>query len=90
MRVNNCSELHYFQIMFVSADVYALKIFGGGSDSIVLDNVQCTGNEASLSNCSALSVYDCEHSDVAGVTCLSGKLYTEKNLFNHMLAFWQV
>ena len=61
-------------MLFVFPDVYALKRFGEGSGSIVLDNVQCTGNEAGLSNCSALSVYDCEHSDVAGVKCLSGKL----------------
>ena len=55
--------------------MYALKTFGEVSGSvIVLDNVQCTGNETSLLNCSALSVNDCEHSDVAGVTCLSGKL----------------
>ena len=64
----------------MSPDVYALKRFGGGSGSIIWGNVQCTGNEASLSNCSALLVNDCEHPDVAGVTCLSGKLrfYVEK------------
>ena len=59
-------------MMFVSADVYALKSFGGGSGSIVLDNVQCTGNETSLSNCSILSVNDCEHTEGAGVRCLNG------------------
>ena len=56
----------------MSPDVYALKRFGGGSGSIVLDNVQCTGNESSLSNCSTLPVHDCEHSENAGVRCLSG------------------
>ena len=60
--------------MFVSPDVYALKRFGGGSGSIVLDNVQCIGNEASLLNCSTLSDHDCEHSENAGVRCLNGKL----------------
>ena len=62
-------------MIFVSPDVYALIKFEEVSGSvIVLDNVQCTGNETSLSNCSALSVNDCGHSDVAGVRCLSGKL----------------
>ena len=65
-----------FEIIFVSPDVYALKRFGEGSGSvIVLDNVQCTGNEASLSNCSALSVHNCEHSQDAGVRCLNGKFW---------------
>ena len=68
-----CSVLNYYYD--VCPDVYALKRFGGGSGSIVLDNVQCTGNETSLSNCSTLSVPDCEHSENAGVRCLSGKLY---------------
>ena len=63
----------------MSADVYALKRFGGGSGSIVLDNVQCSGNEASLLNCSTLSVHNCEHSKDAGVRCLNGKFYGAKN-----------
>ena len=63
----------------MSADVYVLKRFGGGSGSIVLDNVQCTGYESSLSNCSTLSVHNnCEHSEDAGVRCLNGKFYVAK------------
>ena len=62
----------------VSPDVYALKKFGGGSGSIVMDNVQCTGNEASLLDCFSASVYDCEHYEDAGVRCLSGKIYVIK------------
>ena len=53
------------------SDVYVLKGFGGGSGSIVLYNVQCTGNEASLSNCSALSNEN-RYCEDAGVRCLSG------------------
>ena len=56
-------------MMFVSPDIYALKRFGGGSGSIVLDNVQCTGSEASLSNCPALSQHNCDHHKDAGVRC---------------------
>ena len=62
-------------MMFVSPDVYALKQFRGGSGSVILDSVQCTGNETSLSNCSALQyilLFDCFQSDDAGVRCLSG------------------
>ena len=59
--------------VWVSPDVYGLQTFGGGSGRIVLDNVQCVGNEASLSDCPALSVHNCDHSEDAGVRCLSGK-----------------
>ena len=76
------------------ADVYALKRFGGGSGSIVLDNVQCTGNESSLLNCSTLPVHDnCEHSEDAGVRCLNGKILCDKNYtlvstLDYMHAYW--
>ena len=62
----------------LSPDVYALKRFGGGSGSVVLDNVQCTGNESSLFDCSTLSVHNCKHSEDAGVRCLNGK-FCDKN-----------
>ena len=52
--------------------MYPLHTFGGGSGSIFLDHVQCTGNEGRLSDCSALSVHNCEHFDDAGVRCLRG------------------
>ena len=61
--------------------------FGQGSGSILLDNVQCTGNEASIFSCSHNSIgsHNCGHSEDAGVICLGGDLrtvyfYLDKNL----------
>ena len=34
-----------------------------------MDNVQCTGNEGFLVNCTYLSTHNCVHSEDAGVTC---------------------
>uniref|UniRef100_A0A8C4YDZ5 Soluble scavenger receptor cysteine-rich domain-containing protein SSC5D n=1 Tax=Gopherus evgoodei TaxID=1825980 RepID=A0A8C4YDZ5_9SAUR len=50
--------------------------FGQGSDHIWLNNVNCTGTEASLSNCRARPVGDnnCTHGEDAGVEC-SGNLH---------------
>ena len=34
-----------------------------------MDNVQCTGNEELLVNCTYLSTHNCGHFEDAGVTC---------------------
>ena len=49
--------------------------FGPGSDSILLDNVQCTGNESELALCTHNGVgnHDCSHNEDAGVVCTGGK-----------------
>ncbi|XP_047463187.1 scavenger receptor cysteine-rich domain-containing group B protein [Mugil cephalus] len=45
--------------------------FGPGTGTILLDNLKCTGAEASLQACSHISwdVHNCDHTEDAGVTC---------------------
>ena len=43
--------------------------FGAGTGPINMDNVQCTGNEGFLVNCTYLSTHNCIHQEDAGVTC---------------------
>ena len=46
-----------------------------GAGPIVLNNVQCTGEERRLLECPGIAqdVSNCRHSEDAGVTCLPGK-----------------
>ena len=45
--------------------------FGPGTGTILMDNLKCNGDEASLKECSHISrdVHNCDHSEDAGVTC---------------------
>ncbi|XP_071381850.1 scavenger receptor cysteine-rich domain-containing group B protein [Centroberyx affinis] len=47
------------------------SFFGPGTGKILMDNLKCTGAEASLLECSHISrdVHNCNHSEDAGVTC---------------------
>ena len=52
------------------ATAYHNAHFGQGSGTIVLDDVQCTGTEERLVDCSYdRSTLDCTHYDDAGVRC---------------------
>ena len=43
--------------------------FGKGAGEIVLDNVDCTGEEERLIDCAASTTHNCGHHEDASVTC---------------------
>ena len=61
--------------MFVDAQAYLSAFFGEGYGPVLLDYVNCNGDEASLLNCEHTNdTTQCDHSSDAGVDCL-GKSY---------------
>ena len=57
--------------------------FGEGSGFVLLDNVNCSGSESSLSSCShnGWGTHNCNHGDGAGVIC------TYAGIFNIVYTF---
>ena len=45
--------------------------FGGGGDRILLDDIQCDGNEANVLQCihNGIDIHDCVQYEHAGVSC---------------------
>ena len=56
--------------MLEGVRAYSSAFFGQGSGTILLDDVSCTGTEATLTTCSYDSYTgDCHHGEDAGVRC---------------------
>ena len=62
-----CRQLGYQEAAAAHQNAY----FGQGSGGILLDDLDCTGSEASLFECPHDGIYshNCDHSEDAGVTC---------------------
>ena len=66
-----CRELGYFR----ASAYYCCSNFGEGTGNIWLDDVSCTGNEASIYDCphNGFGNHDCRHYEDVGVVCETGQ-----------------
>ena len=64
--------LHHIRAIkfFLGATGQSFAHFGQGIGPIQLDNVQCTGTETQLQDCSLIRTHNCAHYEDAGVTCV--------------------
>ncbi len=82
-----CGQLEYSQVgrtYMYSREAYKMRhdlklgargiqqaFFGQGTGDILLDDVQCVGTEARLTDCPAITTHNCAHSEDSGVVCSS-------------------
>lgn len=60
------------------AGAYYVPAWESGTGDINLDNVECTGDEWELTECSYLNEHNCGHSEDAGVVCTGGYGYGDE------------
>ena len=60
------------------ATAYSQAHFGAGSGDIFLDDVECTGSESVLLDCTSdpIGTHNCRHHEDAGVACVGNLLLT--------------
>lgn len=63
-----CRQLGFPGALFVAND----QEFGRGTSQIWLDDVNCTGNESSILQCSnsGYGIHNCQHNKDVGVACI--------------------
>ena len=61
----------------IAIKAYISAAFGPGDGTIWMDDINCTGSERSLTECShnGWGIENCDHSEDAGVLCSSNKEY---------------
>ena len=66
-----CVCMEYRAIMITGAEAYSQAQFGQGSGPIVLDDLDCNGDEVSILNCDFdQDTSDCTHFEDAGIRCV--------------------
>ena len=58
--------------------------YGQGTGPIQLDNVQCTGNEVNLLQCSHSTIDNCGHYEDAGIRCQGIANLLHNNTLQHL------
>ena len=55
--------------LVAGASAFSFAFFGQGTGPILMDNVQCTGTESRLFDCTHLTTHNCIHAEDAGARC---------------------
>ena len=72
---DNLCEYNFY--LYIGAMAISFAEFGPGTDPIVLDDVNCGGDEDRLIDCSnsGLGVHNCIHAEDASVRCVLDRMF---------------
>ena len=56
-------------LTIIGAYAFTSAYFSQGTGPIQLNNVQCTGSEPTILQCTYLTVHNCGHNEDAGIRC---------------------
>lgn len=62
---NSVSDALYF----LSSALQVIQAYGNGTGSILMDEVSCLSNEATIFDCIYRASHDCNHAEDVGVIC---------------------
>ena len=73
-----CHVIDDYIHILLGVETFAQAFFGQGGGRIWLSNVECTGSERALVDCTAstIGVNTCTHAQDAGVRCRYGRFVT--------------
>ena len=67
------------QCLLADSTAYSNAHFGQGSTIIIaMDNVACTGSEATLFSCTHTTSHNCGHHEDAGVQCVPREFFLSR------------
>ena len=82
-------HLYVLQCSLADSTAYSSAHFGQGSDiNIAMDDVDCTGSEASLFSCTHTTSHNCAHTQDAGVQCVPRECITFSCKYEVCLIFF--
>lgn len=75
------------QLGYANGTVGIVGLFGSGVRPILLDDVDCQGNETDLLSCGhrILGSHNCDHSEDVGITCFDQLVSIDVIVFNHIV-----
>lgn len=71
-QIHSSKEVNNFTVVKIATIIFMIA---ESNVPIQFDEVECTGAEGSLGECTFITDHDCDHTEEAGVICIGNKSY---------------